>query len=72
MYEELKFREQSAQSILTLWHSYQEKMKKMKEFLDNLKSQVYDQQSVSRSEKELHEKAKQLEVSRNFFSERQL
>jgi hypothetical protein len=63
MYEELKFREKSAQSILMLWYSYRDKMRSMNEFLDNLKVQIHEQQSVCKDEKELNENIKKVEVS---------
>ena len=55
MYNELKLREKSAQSVLTLWYSYEERVKGMKTFLEDIAKKISDVEIAS-NEKELHEK----------------
>eukprot|EP00111_Clytia_hemisphaerica_P004722 TCONS_00013567-protein len=55
IYNELKLREKSAQSVLTLWYSYEERVKGMKTYLEEIAKRMSDIE-VASNEKELDDK----------------
>ena len=67
LYNELKLREKSAQSVLTLWYSYEERVTEMKMFLDDVKQRMADIE-VASNEKELVDRVQFLKVRRLFLT----
>ena len=62
IYEELKLRKKSCQDSLALWHNYQAKKTKMKDFLGSISEKI-ETLDICMNEKELEEKTIFLKVS---------